>query len=327
VDRIARTISHRPQDAAVVTVPAGTCDLRDVPAIAELISEAVAAGASRLVIDLTALDAADTTLLSLLHRTHRRLADADGSLAVVATGTMADALERHGLNDVLMIHATLDQALGAMRRPLSTRYVRPATISYTSLPATLLVTLSGEWDVANAEQLASVLEEGINQALPLLVVDLSAVTFLDVRTIACLRRAAHRLAADGQRLALVAAPPAVERILDLLDNDLALPRHDSLVAARQVEHQALLTKRQLEILGLLDQGLSTKEIARTLWISPATVRNHVNAILAALRVHSRLQAVRRARELGLLPGGTVLRRQTESHQRDGDGDRTARDSC
>jgi DNA-binding NarL/FixJ family response regulator len=62
----------------------------------------------------------------------------------------------------------------------------------------------------------------------------------------------------------------------------------------------VLTPRQLEVLTYLSDGLSTKQIAERLWLSGATVRNHVSAILAALEVHSRLEAVAQARKLGLL---------------------------
>jgi DNA-binding NarL/FixJ family response regulator len=62
----------------------------------------------------------------------------------------------------------------------------------------------------------------------------------------------------------------------------------------------VLTPRQLEVLTYLADGLSTKQIAERLWLSGATVRNHVSAILAALEAHSRLEAVAQARRLGLL---------------------------
>jgi PAS domain S-box-containing protein len=61
-----------------------------------------------------------------------------------------------------------------------------------------------------------------------------------------------------------------------------------------------LTRRQTEILHLLGQGASTDDIAAMLHLSKETVRNHVRHILAALGVHSRLEAVARAHELGLL---------------------------
>ena len=63
---------------------------------------------------------------------------------------------------------------------------------------------------------------------------------------------------------------------------------------------ASLTPRQLEVLHHLDHGLSTTQIAERLHIQPETVRNHVRAILKALKVHSRLEAVAAARRRGLL---------------------------
>jgi PAS domain S-box-containing protein len=61
-----------------------------------------------------------------------------------------------------------------------------------------------------------------------------------------------------------------------------------------------LTARQNEVLDLLAQGASTSQIAESLQISVETVRNHIAAMLRSLGVHSRLEAVARARELGLL---------------------------
>jgi PAS domain S-box-containing protein len=52
-----------------------------------------------------------------------------------------------------------------------------------------------------------------------------------------------------------------------------------------------LTPRQTEVLHLLEQGLSTAQIARELSLSIETVRNHVSHLLRALGVHSRLEAV------------------------------------
>jgi PAS domain S-box-containing protein len=63
-----------------------------------------------------------------------------------------------------------------------------------------------------------------------------------------------------------------------------------------------LTRRQLEVLRLLGEGMSTRDIAATLHLSPTTVRNHVATILATLGVHTRLQAVLTAKRNGLLEG-------------------------
>jgi two-component system nitrate/nitrite response regulator NarL len=65
-----------------------------------------------------------------------------------------------------------------------------------------------------------------------------------------------------------------------------------------------LTGREREILGLLADGSSTVEIARTLGIRPMTVQSHVKNILAKLGVHSKVEAVTLAWRLGL---GTATR--------------------
>ena len=63
-----------------------------------------------------------------------------------------------------------------------------------------------------------------------------------------------------------------------------------------------LTKRELEVLGLLAEGLSQKEIVATLVISSKTVAAHIQHILGKLGVHSRAQAVAHAYRRGLLNG-------------------------
>ena len=56
-----------------------------------------------------------------------------------------------------------------------------------------------------------------------------------------------------------------------------------------------LTPRQSEVLRLLEHGRSTGQIAEQLHLSIETVRNHIRAVLRALDVHSRLEAVAVAR--------------------------------
>jgi len=60
-----------------------------------------------------------------------------------------------------------------------------------------------------------------------------------------------------------------------------------------------LTARELEVLGLMAEGLTYKEIASRLFISLNTVRFHVKAIYGKLGVNNRTQALARGRELGL----------------------------
>jgi DNA-binding NarL/FixJ family response regulator len=62
-------------------------------------------------------------------------------------------------------------------------------------------------------------------------------------------------------------------------------------------HATSLTWREWEVLELLHEGLSTDEAAKRLTVSPVTVRRHVSAILAKLRVPDRRAAVARFAEL------------------------------
>jgi DNA-binding NarL/FixJ family response regulator len=59
-----------------------------------------------------------------------------------------------------------------------------------------------------------------------------------------------------------------------------------------------LSNRQLEVLALLMQGKNNKVICRTLDLAEPTVKNHVTAILRALKVTNRTEAVIAANELG-----------------------------
>ena len=61
-----------------------------------------------------------------------------------------------------------------------------------------------------------------------------------------------------------------------------------------------LTARQLDVLLMLDQGLTNRDISLQLGLSEKTVKNHVFSLCAALGVTSRLHAVRKARDSGLL---------------------------
>jgi DNA-binding NarL/FixJ family response regulator len=61
-----------------------------------------------------------------------------------------------------------------------------------------------------------------------------------------------------------------------------------------------LTRREQEILVLLAQGLSTKQVAEKLFISPKTVENHRSNILFKLNLHSTLELVRYAARLGII---------------------------
>ena len=61
-----------------------------------------------------------------------------------------------------------------------------------------------------------------------------------------------------------------------------------------------LTEREREVLVHLDALLPTRQIAAEMFLSVNTVKTHVRAILRKLSAERRHEAVRRARELGLL---------------------------
>jgi LuxR family maltose regulon positive regulatory protein len=101
---------------------------------------------------------------------------------------------------------------------------------------------------------------------------------------AALRHYVERItqAFDGERQVRIETPPA-ERYT-------GRPAHP-------IER---LSPRELDILRLMASGLTTQDIARQLYLAPSTVRWYTKGIYGKLNVHSRTQASRQARELGLL---------------------------
>lgn len=61
-----------------------------------------------------------------------------------------------------------------------------------------------------------------------------------------------------------------------------------------------ITPRELEVLHLIEQGLSNQEIAGRLYVSLNTVKTHIANLFGKLDVQRRTQAVQKARDLGLL---------------------------
>ncbi|HEX2741775.1 MAG TPA: LuxR C-terminal-related transcriptional regulator [Rubrobacter sp.] len=97
---------------------------------------------------------------------------------------------------------------------------------------------------------------------------------------------------------------AAHETLEMARQVLRLSRQDAPEECTVRNHRdtPVLTPRQLEVLGLLAAGKSAREICRELYLSQATVRNHIRALLLALGAHSQLEALARAREAGLLDG-------------------------
>jgi LuxR family maltose regulon positive regulatory protein len=92
------------------------------------------------------------------------------------------------------------------------------------------------------------------------------------------------------------APEFVDRLAEITEAQAGLvPAEEEI--ERLVEP---LSERELEVLRLIAAGLSNREIAAELVIAVGTVKRHINHIYGKLGVHSRTQALVRARELSLL---------------------------
>ncbi len=68
-----------------------------------------------------------------------------------------------------------------------------------------------------------------------------------------------------------------------------------------------LTRRQQDVLGLLSEGRSTKEIARSLNLGIGTIKAHLDGLYRTLGVHNRTAAVHLARQVGRVETANVVR--------------------
>jgi DNA-binding NarL/FixJ family response regulator len=106
---------------------------------------------------------------------------------------------------------------------------------------------------------------------------------------------------DGSLTDVVATVESVGRGETIISPRLAASLFKRLAAQRRRDEIVVsdgtpaLTSRERQILSLIEQGLANKEIARTLGIELATVKNHVHHVLEKLKVSRRGQAAARAR--------------------------------
>ncbi|SEH02153.1 DNA-binding response regulator, NarL/FixJ family, contains REC and HTH domains [Nonomuraea solani] len=101
--------------------------------------------------------------------------------------------------------------------------------------------------------------------------------------------AIHTVAAGDVLL----VPNAVKRLVEAFAD---APK----VAPPEVPDLALLTKRETEVLQAVGRAMSNREIADRLLVSEATVKTHLNRLMAKLNLSSRAQAVVLAYECGLV---------------------------
>ena len=118
-------------------------------------------------------------------------------------------------------------------------------------------------------------------------------------------RAAMGAGAQGFLSKSLSIGQVVKAINTVLEGGVSWPESDAALRPVSPGPAAVshgLTLRQLEVLGLLGRGNSNAEIAKDLGISERTAKAHLKAIFDALGVDTRVKAVIRAQELGLLAG-------------------------
>jgi DNA-binding CsgD family transcriptional regulator len=110
-----------------------------------------------------------------------------------------------------------------------------------------------------------------------------------------------RAAAEALRAALLAISQGLIVFPGKFGSDLSTRNNETGPNLRNYEDLAdPLTEREIEVLGLLTQGLQNKQIALRLNISENTIKFHVSSIYSKLGVSNRTEAVRRGTQLGLV---------------------------
>lgn len=81
---------------------------------------------------------------------------------------------------------------------------------------------------------------------------------------------------------------------------LKLLRHPTSIENTKEKEEISLSKREVEVLEQLSKGLSYTLIAGNLFLSPSTVRKHIENIYKKLQVHSKLEAVQKAKRHNII---------------------------
>lgn len=108
-------LSVHEEGGVAIVVVTGEVDATTAPALAAALDAQVAAGATRVVLDLAGTTLLDSTGLGVLVRANRRLRSAGGALALAgATRLVRRVLEVTGVERELPAHADVDAALAAL---------------------------------------------------------------------------------------------------------------------------------------------------------------------------------------------------------------------
>lgn len=83
--------------------------------------------------------------------------------------------------------------------------------------------------------------------------------------------------------------------------EVMVPAPEHFVFNDRKQEELGITKRELEILSLIAEGLSNREIAERLFVSENTVKTHSSRLFEKMNVKRRTQAVQTGKEFGLIP--------------------------
>jgi NarL family two-component system response regulator LiaR len=103
----------------------------------------------------------------------------------------------------------------------------------------------------------------------------------------------------GIWLALKLSKPKIKTVV--VEKEVIVTRNENFVLNSSMVSELELSRRELEVLGLLAQGHSNQEIAAKLFVSLSTVKTHLQNLFLKLDVKRRTQAIEKAKRLSLIP--------------------------
>jgi DNA-binding CsgD family transcriptional regulator len=103
----------------------------------------------------------------------------------------------------------------------------------------------------------------------------------------------------GIWLALKLSKPKIKTVV--VEKEVFVTRNENFVLDTALVSKLEISKRELEILGLVAQGHSNQEIAAKLFVSLSTVKTHIQNLFEKLDVKRRTHAIEKARSLSLIP--------------------------
>lgn len=103
----------------------------------------------------------------------------------------------------------------------------------------------------------------------------------------------------GIWLTLKLRQPKIETVI--VEKNIMVPHKPDFTLNREEAQRLNLSKRELEVLQLMAEGLSNQEIADRLFVSLNTIKTHSAQIFEKMEVKRRTQAVETAKRLGIIP--------------------------